>query len=159
MAKKTNNGVLKGKRIICLQGVKHIGKTRTLKKLIKRLLPKSSKKPVWNIPEEEPETLCDPDQDLNVEVWVKGKHIGIYTAGDEPDKIRDNIKLLIKNDCDIIFCASHSWGQGFNIIYAFAKKNDYSLICTAPYTIKTKHEDADEKAMHEKKAEHLETLI
>ena len=147
-----------GKRIVCLQGTGDIGKAGTIIALIERLLPRSMELPVWNIPE------LPPPQDeleapLNVEVWVNGFHIGIDTEADYPYKLEENLTLLIEHECNLIFCTCRNHGYGPEFVKNIANKTGYSLVFTAPYTIKTDHTPTDEKAMQRKKAEYLEMFI
>ena len=160
MEKKQENGFsLTGKRIICLQGQADIGKTGTIMALIKRLLHKSTQKPQWNYPETAPETLSNLEPPINVEVWIHDLHIGLDTEGDEAESLKSNLTLLVRHNCDLIFCTCRSKGKTPKVVMDIARRQNYSLICTSPYTIKTRHGPEDETTMHEKKAEHLEILI
>jgi len=164
MAKKKAN--LNVKRIICLKGKGQIGKTGTIKELIKILHSKSVKTPQWNCEEKE-QGLLDPYCHSNVEVWIKSKengkiiHVGLDTEGDEGNRIRKWIDKLAQNGCSVIFCTCRSKLDPRNAVIEIAEKYKYSLITTAPYTIEFPNSKKESQLLklHEMKAEHLAAFI
>ena len=160
---ETNN-MKQGKRIICLQGKSSIGKSGTINALIRKLMPKSTKT-IWNHPPQEPDLIIDePYCHYNVEVWVKGMHIGLDNEGDYTKILHKYLTKLANKEkenqceCDIIFCTCRTKGGTPKVVDKVAGKFGYSVISTAPYILWDYNEKKTKK-LNELKAEHLEAFI
>lgn len=112
-------------RLIILKGVSNIGKTSTLSTLIKKLLTKDA-------------CLIHPEKRTDITSFVicgfEGHKVGIITFGDptsEPD-VEGCLQQCIKQKCDIIFAASRTRGGVYNMLYNFAKTNNFSTVETSP---------------------------
>jgi hypothetical protein len=157
----------KGRYIICLRLDTLKGKTQTLVALANRLLPQSSQQPDWINPADPPPVplVLKPTDDICVEVWIRGKHIGLNSHGDLISYIKRDLTKLAEDKCDIIFCACQSEGKTLAAVEDVARKFDYTIIWTAPYYDNTPSSGAKQppspfqNALNKLKAEHLEGLL
>lgn len=112
-------------RLIILKGVSNAGKTSTLAALIRKLLSKGA-------------CLIHPEKRADITSFViceyEGHKVGIITFGDpssEPD-VEGCLQQCIEYRCDIIFAASRTRGNVYDILYHFAKTNNFATVETSP---------------------------
>jgi hypothetical protein len=112
-------------RLIILKGASNFGKTSTLDTLIKKLLAKDA-------------YLILPEKREDITSFVicglEGHKVGIITFGDptsEPD-MEGCLQQCKEHQCDIIFAASRTRGNIYDILYHFAKTNHFATIETSP---------------------------
>lgn len=63
------------------------------------------------------------------------KHkIGIITFGDPTSEtdVKSCLNQCLENDCDIIFAASRTRGNVYDILYHIAKTNNFATVETSP---------------------------
>lgn len=112
-------------KIIILKGTSNVGKTSTLEVLIKKLLAKDAQ-------------LIFPKKGSDISSFVicefVGHKIGIITFGDPTSEsdVKACLNQCVENDCDIIFAASRTRGNVYDILYHFAKTNGFATIETSP---------------------------
>lgn len=113
------------KRLIILKGVSNVGKTSTLDALIKKLLTKDA-------------CLIYPEKRAYITSFVicgfEGHKVGIITFGDptcESD-VEGCLQQCIEQKCDIIFAASRTRGNVYDMLYYFAKTNSFATVETSP---------------------------
>ena len=113
------------KRLIILKGASNVGKTSTLDALIKKLLSKGAR-------------LIHPERRTDITSFVicefEGHKIGIITFGDpssEPD-VDGCLQQCKEHQCDIIYGASRTRGNVYDMLYYFAKTNNFSTVETSP---------------------------
>jgi len=157
----------------------------TIKALAELLMPKPAKaNAVWYEPKfpqseykempreiaEWPVKISKWKCDICVALDVKGRRIGLNSAGDYPDVIEKNLKFLAeKEKCKIIFCTSRSKGYTADTVKEMAEKLGYNLMLTAPYSfdatskwnaaLKKARLEEFQEIMNMNQAEHLEGLI
>ena len=149
----------KVKLIVCVRSTANTGKSSTIQELLLLLHPKSAKAPKWNKPSTQP-NLANLPKTINVEVWVKGSHVGLDSQGDVPKTLKSRLDLLAQNNCDIIFCTCRTKQGSPKVVKSIAKKYGYNLIWTSPYVVGAGGSTQTTiKAMNQKKAAHLETFI
>ena len=105
-------------RVYVLSGSSHVGKTNTLHRLA--ILMNSMQKkykldagvsaaPPSKIP-------FDGDRQYIFEELAMGRRIGISTAGDNPEAIDSAFEFFAKNNCDVGYVASKSYGGSIDEI-------------------------------------------
>ncbi len=103
-------------RIIALQGKSNVGKTATLKRMIKTIIDNN----IFNcsLIKSKADILkkcCSASGDIKCVFLYNGKKIGITTRGDtEQALMRDFSKKF--PDCDIVVCAVHTSGKTLSYI-------------------------------------------
>lgn len=112
-------------RLIILKGASNVGKTSTLDSLIRKLLAKGAH-------------LIHPERRTDITSFVicefEGHRVGIITFGDpssEPD-VEGCLQQCIEQKCDIIFAASRTRGNVYDILYHFAKTYNFATVETSP---------------------------
>ncbi|MBR1721108.1 MAG: zeta toxin family protein [Treponema sp.] len=114
----------KTKKIICLQGSPNTGKSYTIITLWKLILEKYKN----DKDDDYVQFYADTDNYdfVGIITSVNGHKIGINSRGDDPRWIERWNKKLADNNCDIIFCACHSYGKTEEAVIDFAK-NGYEV--------------------------------
>ncbi|MBQ9281451.1 MAG: hypothetical protein IJ207_04545 [Treponema sp.] len=114
----------KTKKIICLQGSPNTGKSYTIITLWKLILEKYKN----DKDDDYVQFFADTDNYdfVGIITSVNGHKIGINSRGDDPRWIERWNKKLADNNCDIIFCACHSYGKTEEAVIDFAK-NGYEV--------------------------------
>lgn len=114
----------KTKKIICLQGSPNTGKSYTIITLWKLILEKYKN----DKDDDYVQFFADADNYdfVGIITSVNGHKIGINSRGDDPRWIERWNKKLADNNCDIIFCACHSYGKTEETVIDLAK-NGYEV--------------------------------
>ena len=109
----------KTKKIICLQGSPNTGKSYTIITLWKLILEKYKN----DKDDDYVQFFADADNYdfVGIITSVNGHKIGINSRGDDPRWIERWNKKLADNNCDIIFCACHSYGKTVATVNSFEK--------------------------------------
>lgn len=112
------------KKIICLQGSPNTGKSYTIITLWKLILEKYKN----DKDNDYVQFFADTDNYdfVGIITSVNGHKIGINSRGDDPRWIERWNKKLVDNNCDIIFCACHSYGKTVATVNSF-EKSGYEL--------------------------------
>lgn len=112
------------KKIICLQGSPNTGKSYTIITLWKLILEKYKN----DKDDDYVQFFADANNYdfVGIITSVNGHKIGINSRGDDPRWIERWNKKLVDNNCDIIFCACHSYGKTEEAVIDFAK-NGYEV--------------------------------
>ena len=112
------------KKIICLQGSPNTGKSYTIITLWKLILEKYKN----DKDDDYVQFFADADNYdfVGIITSVNGHKIGINSRGDDPRWIERWNKKLADNNCDIIFCACHSYGKTEEAVIDLAK-NGYEV--------------------------------
>ncbi len=107
------------KKIICLQGSPNTGKSYTIITLWKLILEKYKN----DKDDDYVQFFADTDNYdfVGIITSVNGHKIGINSRGDDPRWIERWNKKLADNNCDIIFCACHSYGKTVATVNSFEK--------------------------------------
>jgi hypothetical protein len=155
------------KLIVCLKGIRQIGKTGTLIELIRILFPRSMNTAIWHppVPAGLPNlaNLIDPitvEMTVNSQTTGNDVHVGIYTRGDIGQELRNNLSILANNNCSIIFCSCRTGGDPYAAVQEIARNFNYALITTAPYTMEIPPVTPFiEPLLNNMKAGHLEAFI
>ena len=141
----------KTKKIICLQGSPNTGKSYTIITLWKLILEKYKN----DKDDDYVQFFADTDNYdfVGIITSVNGHKIGINSRGDDSKWIERWNKKLADNNCDIIFCACHSYGKTEEAVIDLAK-NGYEV-----KFIKKDTEESDSKkkqnAMNKAQAKEL----
>lgn len=130
------------RRIVILKSVSSTGKTSTLNALISKLFAKGA-------------LLIYPKEKSGNTSFIicgfEGHKIGIITFGDptsDPD-VQDCLKKCIEHQCDVIFAASRTRGNVYDILYNFAKINHFATVETTPlYAWKYKETGEDPEVLN-----------
>ena len=106
------------KKVFCLQGVHDTGKSTTLRNLYEILIEK------YDLNTEQD---CDIKENGEIDILVvihnvNGLTIGICSYGDSQADIQSRVPILVKENCDIIFCACHSYGYTVAEVEKLRKK-------------------------------------
>lgn len=114
--------------LINIFGIGDIGKTETLKVLYRKIEQSPSFSQI--------DSANVNDNDFWAIVNYKGKKVGIITAGDPGDEIKqavdDFLKKCLSHSCDRIFTVSRTRGEIFGMVINFANNNQYIFIETSP---------------------------
>lgn len=112
------------KKLICLQGSPNTGKSYTIITLWKLILEKYKN----DKDNDYVQFFADTDNYdfVGIITSVNGHKIGINSRGDDPRWIERWNKKLVDNNCDIIFCACHSYGKTVATVNSF-EKSGYEL--------------------------------
>ncbi|MBD5210007.1 MAG: hypothetical protein HDS54_01135 [Barnesiella sp.] len=111
-------------RLIILKGAGNVGKTSTLDTLIKKLLSKDVR-------------LIHPKKSSDITSFVicqfAGHKIGIITFGDPTSEpyVEGCLQQCKEHQCDIIYAASRTRGKVYDILYHFAKINNFATVETS----------------------------
>ncbi len=108
------------KAMICFWGLSEIGKTPAIKTIWQNL--KNGSNPPLDTSSDD---ICDI-------VYLDGHKIGIESQGDPDSKQKEWIDELIKEECEIIICASRTKGSTVEIVESRAKNYGYDLIWLSP---------------------------
>jgi hypothetical protein len=150
------------KKIICIKGNSSTGKTGTILELRNLLIQKGAE--VLNkTPGINGGKLT---KNINMVLEFNGKLIGLDARADDAKQVKrdigliNRIKILIKFECEIIFCTSRLKGDPAGTAEAVEKivegtQNLYTLNWDKPNTIDISHFSADKTASNRKKAEEL----
>ena len=106
--------------MICFWGLSEIGKTPAIKTIWQNL--KNGSNPPLDTSSDD---ICDI-------VYLDGHKIGIESQGDPDSKQKEWIDELIKEECEIIICASRTKGSTVEIVESRAKNYGYDLIWLSP---------------------------
>ena len=106
--------------MICFWGLSEIGKTPAIKTIWQKL--KNGSNPPLDTSSDD---ICDI-------VYLDGHKIGIESQGDPDSKQKEWIDELIKEECEIIICASRTKGSTVEIVESRAKDYGYDLIWLSP---------------------------
>jgi hypothetical protein len=126
------------KLIVCLRCRDNKGKTGAIKALAEHLIHTlNASGAIWydwkwpTQPIKQPTTIS-AEQEISVELTVKGKHVGLYSFGDDT-KLYDHLDILAKNNCTRIFCACRTRCDTVKAVEDIAKKYGYTIVWSAPY--------------------------
>ena len=108
------------KAMICFWGLSGIGKTPAIKTIWQNL--KNGSNPPLDTSSDD---ICDI-------VYLDGHKIGIESQGDPDSKQKEWIDELIKEECEIIICASRTKGSTVEVVESRAKDYGYELIWLSP---------------------------
>ena len=108
------------KAMICFWGLSEIGKTPAIKTIWQNL--KNGSNPPLDTSSDD---ICDI-------VYLDGHKIGIESQGDPDSKQKEWIDELIKEECEIIICASRTKGSTVEVVESRAKDYGYDLIWLSP---------------------------
>lgn len=108
------------KAMICFWGLSEIGKTSAIKTIWQNL--KNGSNPPLDISSDD---ICDI-------VYLDNHKIGIESQGDPYSKQTEWIDILIKEECEIIICASRTKGGTVKIVESRAQDYGYELIWISP---------------------------
>ena len=72
--------------------------------------------------------------DIIVTITIEKVKIGIGSGGDIEKVVKDNLKLFLKEGCNIIICATRTSGGTEQAVHNFAKRNKYQVIWSTNYT-------------------------
>lgn len=100
-------------KVIALKGRSNIGKTSTLKELIKLLTEK------YNPSNED--YLID-GADVRVIYTINGKKVGIETQGDPYSRLPKSLNLFKNENCQLIICACRSSGATVEAVKSLKPK-------------------------------------
>ena len=112
-------------RLIILKGTCNVGKTSTLNTLIRKLLSKGA-------------NLINPENRADITSFVicgfEDHKVGIITFGDPTSEsdVKGCLQQCNEHQCDIIYAASRTRGNVYEILYNFAKTNDFATVETSP---------------------------
>ena len=116
------------KKIFALQGVSNCGKTSTLNSLNYKFQKKYGQQPTFSQTYKKPTNKGISDicviyniTDGNGNTLI----IGIASQGDELEKLKKGLKLLVSENCDIIFCACRTKGKTIDYIHELSKEKNY----------------------------------
>ena len=137
------------KTIICLSGKSNIGKTETIYNVWKKL----------NQPFAAPMKTANSGKEILAKLMYNNHSIGIETFGDPNSKQSEWIKILIKEECEIIVCASRSYGETVEIVENYARKNGYAIVWASPLFTKTAIKKIDHTILKELTADMIIELI
>ena len=101
------------KAIIALQGRHDSGKTTTLKKLHDALI-KLGYTLIWSTKK--------PRGDFMAIFEKNGIFIGITSAGDDYEKVKNKLEELIKQKCSVCICACRSYGYTVEVLEEFEQQ-------------------------------------
>lgn len=102
--------------IIAIKGVLNTGKTATIKKFYHLLKSKYPKSKIEN-------EICGSD--IRAIITINGVKIGIESQGDPNSRLFESILLFVKNQCNIIVCATRSRGGTVQLI---EEQENYEII-------------------------------
>jgi len=157
------------KLMICLRMSHDSGKSGTIRALAELLMPNPAVANAhWFNPQLTPQeinalpkNISEWEFDICVAVDVRKKHVGLSSHGDYPDIVKDCLESLVKDKCEIIFCACRSRGQTVTEVENIAIKYNYALIMTVPYLLiePSQLKDKFKAILNMRKAKHLEDFI
>lgn len=140
-------------KLIILKGERNVGKTSTLDALIRKLLAKDA-------------YLIHPEKRSDITSFVISKSedhkIGIITFGDPTSEsdVKGCLQQCEEHQCDIIFAASRTRGNVYDILHHFAKNNHFATVETSPlYAWNYAETGENPNKLNELFAEMLITLI
>ncbi len=105
------------KAIIALRGKTNVGKTETIKMvhdLILSKYPNALKKVKWL------------RTDITVFITINGVKIGIESQGDPGSRLFKSIDLFVKEQCDVIICATRT--RGATVIAIESRSQTYNVV-------------------------------
>ncbi|EHR4996375.1 hypothetical protein ACOIXD_004507 [Vibrio parahaemolyticus] len=70
----------------------------------------------------------EPDYDFSVVFELKGKRIGVITAGDDEASMVEGFELIDKHNCEIVFCASRTKGQTTDFLYTRYQEEQFRWV-------------------------------
>lgn len=119
------------KLLVVLQGIGNSGKTTVLKELLNLLL--NDKQKISSDPES---TTNKRNKDISPTVINFKKDasegtiiVGIASAGDDKKIVEDNLDYLLKKrNCDIVFCATRSYGDTTEVVHTYIDNNSNILL-------------------------------
>jgi hypothetical protein len=131
---------LPDKLIVCLRHKGNTGKTGTIKALADYLINTlTASAAVWYDWKHQhpPHPIKQPanigkEQEISVELTVKGKRIGLFSFGDN-NQMAPHLEVLAKNNCYRIFCTCRTSRATVKAVEDIAKKYGYIIVWTAPY--------------------------
>ncbi|MDR3012869.1 MAG: hypothetical protein LBU70_06630 [Chitinispirillales bacterium] len=136
-----------GKIVVALKGISKIGKTETLKKLIKILLELPSGNILYQ--------SSDKYKDAILIIKIKGLIIGVITQGDPGTELDKKLYEMKSFNCSLIFCASRTRGDTISVVKDFSIKHNFGLIWTSTYYAEIKEIYYNIDGLNELKAEQL----
>jgi len=86
-------------KVICFKGKGKTGKTTIIKRILNEF---------FNI------EIHKKYNDFVISFLINGKLIGICSYGDTLKDVKDNIEIFLRKKCDIIICASVTYGEVVN---------------------------------------------
>ena len=113
------------KYMICDFGVEKWGKTGTLLRLIDVLEQHKHKTRKEKLNSEDVYAVCK----------IENKTIAVVTFGDPSKHFEEYLNVPIKEDADIIVCASRTKGNTADMVYRLASENEYQLVWFSNYHV------------------------
>ena len=113
------------KTIIGVYGTSNVGKSMTLVLLGRQL--------------EEIGAITDSNLahwDYRAVFEYQNHKVGVQTYGDIEPLVREGLDLFLREECDIIFIASKTYGDTVDRIGVFAQENNYRILWFAPYEVR-----------------------
>lgn len=107
-------------QILALQGQSNVGKTTTLIKLLAAIQAKYPRATVTQLRPHTKDILVVIDR-------VTGQKIGIESRGDDGILLMKGLQVLVKEQCDIIFCACRTRGSTVKAIEGMCPPYTYKL--------------------------------
>jgi ABC-type multidrug transport system ATPase subunit len=105
-------------QIIALYGRSNIGKTTTLKLVVEKLkkLPNATFQVFTETP------------DIKVIITIGKTKIGIESQGDPDGRLEESLDYFIRVECDVIICATRTWGATTELVKNRAKPENIHWI-------------------------------
>ncbi|MBI5539672.1 MAG: hypothetical protein HY951_06405 [Bacteroidia bacterium] len=128
-------------KIIIIRGTQQSGKTTTAGLVYRELLQYCNKEHKFNGSTVNTDSLIiknDTVIDFKAELTCNNKKIGILSAGDIANDVRDNLNIFINIKIDVIICCARSVnriGSTYRMIMDdFSKKNEIALEIFTEYS-------------------------
>ncbi len=98
------------KKAFCLRGAANTGKSHTFRNLFNEIVEK------YHLNKDQD---CDIKENGKIDILViihnvNGLKIGICSYGDNQADIQSRVSILVKENCDIIFCACRTYGESLD---------------------------------------------
>lgn len=121
------------KSIICVWGYKIYGKSSSVKCVYDELKSKGVTDVSGMLYNRNSLPWLRNNSELLAMVDYTGIKIGIESQNDYGGIQKNTIRFLAGQGCDIIVCASKSWGSTVRLVEKIAKKNGYEIFWMSPF--------------------------
>jgi alpha-D-ribose 1-methylphosphonate 5-triphosphate synthase subunit PhnL len=122
------------KTIIALKGLANSGKSATLKKVYEHLKATYPNAPIRH------ELV---NHDVRAVMEIKGRFLGIESQGDPGSRLFTSISLFVREECELIICATRTRGATVQAVEELASQYDIKRIDKLREPDATQHERAN----------------